>query len=70
MILNFLYTKVLLILILINVQCLQNVIFSFENSSNILKHSFSDSHNPIKHFCYSTICSRLHLGEFPPTLED
>ena len=32
MILNFLYTKVLLILILINVQCLQNVIFSFENS--------------------------------------
>ena len=43
-----LYTLVILILISINVQCLQNVVFSFEKGSNSQDHSSSDSHNPIK----------------------
>ena len=41
------YTQVILILILINVQYLRNVIFSFEKSSNGQIHS-SDSHHLIK----------------------
>ena len=45
-----LYIPVMLILISINVQCLQNVHFSFEKGSNSQDHSSSDSHNPIKKF--------------------
>ena len=59
----------MLILILINVQCLENVVFSFEKGSNSQKHSSSDSHNPIKNFLYSKIWNCHHLGEFPSTPE-
>ena len=38
----------MLILILINVQCLQNVIFSFERGSSDQNHFFLDSHRPIE----------------------
>ena len=38
----------MLILILINVQYLQNVAFSFEKGWNGQIHSFLDSHHPIK----------------------
>ena len=44
----FLYTQVMLILILINVQYLQNVLFSFEKSLNGQIHSPLDSHHQIK----------------------
>ena len=64
-----LYIPVMLILISINVQCLQNVLFSFEKGSNSQDHSSSDSHNPIKIFLYSKICNCTNLGEFPPTPE-
>ena len=38
----------MLILILIDVQCLQNVVFSFEKGSNGQNHSLSDSYQLIK----------------------
>ena len=38
----------MLILILIDVQYLQNVVFSFEKGSNDQIHSLSDSHDSIK----------------------
>ena len=41
-----LYTQVILILILINVQFLQNVVSSFEKGSRGQNHSLSDSHHP------------------------
>ena len=44
---QLLYTHVMLILILTDVQYLQNV-FSFEKGSNGQKYSLSDSHHPIK----------------------
>ena len=59
----------MLILISINVQCLQNVVFSFEKGSNSQDHSLSDSHNPIKKFLYSKTFDCPHLREFPPTPE-
>ena len=43
-----LYTKAKLILILINVQYLQNVVFSFEKGLNVQMHSSSYSNHPIK----------------------
>ena len=43
-----LYTQVMLILILINVQYLQNVVFGFEKSSNDQNHSSSSSCHPNK----------------------
>ena len=45
-----LYTQVMLILILINVQYLQNVVFNFEKGSNGQTHSSATSHHPIKKF--------------------
>ena len=36
----------MLILILIDVQYLQNVVFSFEKGLNVQNHSLSDSHHP------------------------
>ena len=59
----------MLILILINVLCLQNIVFRFEKSSNSLNHSSSDSHNPVKDFLYRKMCNSPHFGEFPPTPE-
>ena len=46
----FLYTQVMLILILINVQLLQNVVFNFEKDLSGQNHSFSDSHHPIEEY--------------------
>ena len=40
--------QVLQISILISVQYLQNVVFSFEKSFNSQKHFFPDSHHPVK----------------------
>ena len=37
----------MLILVLIDVQYIQNVVFSFEKASNGQNHSSSDSHHPI-----------------------
>ena len=45
-----LYTKVMLILILTNIQYLQNVNFSFKKGSNGQNHSSSESCYPIKKF--------------------
>ena len=59
----------MLILISVNVQCLQNVVFSFQKGSNSQDHSSSDSHNPIKKLLYSKIFNCPHLREFPPTPE-
>ena len=42
------YTQVMLILILIDVQYLQNIVFSFEKGSNSQNYSSSGSHQPIK----------------------
>ena len=45
----FLHTQIMLIiLILINVQYLQNVVFSFQKGSSGQNHSLSDSHHPIE----------------------
>ena len=44
------YTQVVLILILLDVQYLQNVIVTFEKDSNGQNHSSSSSHQPIKKF--------------------
>ena len=43
-----LYTKITLVLMLIDVQYLQNVVFSFEKASNVQNHSSSDPHHSIK----------------------
>ena len=59
----------MLILILINVQCLQNVVFSFEKDSNSQNNFSLDSHHPIKNFLRSKIFNCPHLEEFPPTFE-
>ena len=40
----------MLILILIDVQYLQKLVFSFEKGSNVQNHSVSDSHHSIKKF--------------------
>ena len=54
-----LYTQVMLILILINVQYLQNVVFSFEKGSSGQNHSLSDSHQPVE---------KSHQVNFPSLL--
>ena len=55
----------MLILISINVQCWQNIVFSFEKGSNSQDHSLSDSQNPIKNFFYGKIFNCSYLGESP-----
>ena len=62
--LSFLYIQVMLILISVNVQCLQNAVFSFEKGSNSQDHSPSDSHNPIKNLFYSKIFNSLTWENF------
>ena len=59
------YTNVMLILISINDEYLQNVVFSSEKGSNSQDYSSSDSHNPIKNLPCSKIFNCPHLGEFP-----
>ena len=55
-----LYTKVKLTLILINVQYLQNAVFSFEKDSNGQNHSSSNAHHPTKKSFPSKIYHFLH----------
>ena len=43
-----LHTQVMLIMILINVQYLENVVFNFEKGSSGQNHSLSDSHHAIE----------------------
>ena len=59
----------MLILISISVQCLQNVVFSFEKGSNNQDNSSSDSHNPRKNFLFSKMFNCPHLGKFQFTPE-
>ena len=58
-----LYTQVMPSLILINVQYLQNVVFSFENFLNSQNHSSSDSHQLIKHSRSSKISHSPLVGD-------
>ena len=57
-----LYTQLMLILISIDAQFLQNVVFSFEKGSNSQNYCFSDSHHLIKGSC-NKIWSPYH---YPP----
>ena len=50
----------MLILILIKVQYLQKVVFSFEKGSNGQNHSSSGSHHPIKKLSLSKISNSPH----------
>ena len=60
-----LYTQVMLILILINVQYLQKVVFSFDKESNSQNSSFLGSHHPIKIYLRSKISHSPHLEKSP-----
>ena len=60
-----LYTQVMLILILINVQYLQDVVFDFEKGLNGQNHSWPDSHHPIKK-SPTKIPHSLPFGEIRP----
>ena len=62
-----LYTQVMLILILIDVQYSQNVVFSFEKGSNGQIHFFSDSHHLIKKSPLQNFPSP-HWGNLPHLL--
>ena len=57
---------VMLILILINVQYLQNVVFSFKKGPNDQNHSSSGSHHPIKKSPLAEFSTSLTGGNFPP----
>ena len=54
------YTQVMLILILVVVQSLQNVVFSFEKGLNGQNHSSSGFHHPIKKSTLNKIPSPLN----------
>ena len=54
----------MLILILINVQCLQNVVFSIEKHQNSQNYLSSDSHNPIKITSIAKFAIVLTWGNF------
>ena len=58
----------MLILILIDIQYLQNLIFSFEKGLNDQNHSSSDSHHLIKKIALRKIFHLHPLGEFPHPL--
>ena len=53
--------QVMLVLILIDVQYLQNVVFSFEKGWNDQNHSWSDSQHPIKKSLNQTLPSLYHI---------
>ena len=53
-------------LILIDVQYLQNVLFSFEKGSNGENHSLTDSYHPMKKSPQQNISSP-HWAGIPPT---
>ena len=63
------YTQVIITLILINVQCLQNVPFIFEKGSNSRNLSRANLHHLVKNFLPRKIFSCPHLWEFPAILE-
>ena len=58
--------QVMLILILIDVQYLQNIVFSFEKGSNSQNHSSSDSHHLIKKSPQKNV-TFSPTGENPPS---
>ena len=60
-----LYTQVMLILILIDVQYLQNVVLSLEKGSDDQNHSSSDSLQLIKKFLAPKFSSPLHREKSP-----
>ena len=60
-----LYTRVMLIWNLIDVQYLQNVVFSSDKGSNGPNHSWSDFHHPIKKMSRRKTYHSLHWGGFP-----
>ena len=62
--LYWLYTQVMLFLILNNVQCC----FIFGKGSSSPNHASWNSHHPRKHFLHSKIFSCCHSGEFPPIM--
>ena len=64
------YIQVMLILILVDIQYSQNVIFSFEKVLNGPNHSLSDSHPPNKKILQQQNFPffRLTKGRFPPSL--
>ena len=64
--LQYLYIKVMLSLILINVKYLQNLVFSSEKSSNVQNHSLSDSHHSIKRFPLQNLLSPIFIFRLYP----
>ena len=64
--LQYLYIKVMLSLILINVKYLQNLVFSSEKSSNVQNHSLSDSHHSIKKFPLQNLLSPIFIFRLYP----
>ena len=54
----------MLVLILIHIQYLQDLVFSFENGSNVQNHSLSDSHHSIKKFPQQSFLLP-YWGDFP-----
>ena len=63
-----LFTQVMLSFVLINVQYLQNVVFSFEKGLNGQVYSSSDSNHLIKKNPPSKISHSPYLGDPPPQL--
>ena len=64
-----LHTQVILILVLIDVQYLQNVVFKFKIGSNGQNHSSLDFHHPVKNFTPSKISITHWVGGFPLLLK-
>ena len=58
----------MLILILMDVQYLQNVVFSFEKGLNGPKHSPSDSHHPIQKLLWLNFPFPCNGGDSPNPL--
>ena len=58
----------MLILILIDVQCLQNVVFSFEKGLNGQNHTSAGSHDPIKKYFPAEFPIPPIIGGIPLTL--
>ena len=59
-----LYTQVMLILVLIDIQYLQNVAFSSEKSLNDQNHSSLNFHHPIKNFRHQKFPCNQKIVQF------
>ena len=62
-----LYTKAMVILIIIDVQYLHNVVFGFEENWNGESHCSSDTHHPIKQSPQVKLPIPPTVGKFLPT---